>query len=91
MKFTSLRDARRAKRWTQERLANESGIDQTTISRLETDPSPNPTETTKNALAKALGIAPSKLSFRAPDADAIGTRGGDRVGHDASDASRRTA
>lgn len=80
MKFTLLRDARRRKGWTQERLADESGVDQTTISRLETDKNPNPTETTKNALAEALGIAPSKLSFRTPEPEAIGTRASDRAG-----------
>lgn len=91
MKLILLRDARRGRKWTQERLAAESGIDQTTISRLEKAHSnPNPTEATKNALAKALGIAPSRLSFHTPEPDAISTRAGDRVGHD-DDVTRRTA
>jgi transcriptional regulator with XRE-family HTH domain len=85
MKAMSLREHRRGRKWTQERLAAESGVDQTTISRLETEPNPNPTETTKNALAKALGIAPSKLRFTTPSSDAIGTRGADREGHDVPD------
>lgn len=76
-----LREARKRRRLTQERLAELSGVDQTTISRLETEDEPNPTEHTKNALAKALGIAPSKLRFSAPEPAAIGTRGSDRAGH----------
>jgi transcriptional regulator with XRE-family HTH domain len=81
MKFILLRDARRKRNWTQEQLAAESGVDQTTISRLETDPDPNPTDITKERLAKALGIAPSRLRFAERSPRRIGTRASDRTGH----------
>lgn len=81
MKFISLRDARGRKGWTQEELADASGVDQTTISRLETDERPNPTELTKQRLAKALGIAPSKLRFAEPEPDESVAIAKDRVGH----------
>lgn len=81
MKFILLRDARLQKGLTQEQLADSSGVDQTTISRLETDADPNPTERTKERLAKALGIRPVQLRFSAPEPEAISTRASDRPGH----------
>lgn len=65
MKLILLRAARLKRNWTQERLARKSGVDQTTISRLETESHPNPTLLTRDRLAKALGIAPARLTFRA--------------------------
>lgn len=62
----TLREARRSRGWTQEQLAAESGVDQTTISRLETTSNPNPTLETAERLATALGIAPSRLRFAKP-------------------------
>lgn len=81
MKFILLRDARLRKGLTQELLADASGVDQTTISRLETDDEPNPTERTKERLAKALGIRPVQLRFSAPEPESIGTHDSDRAGH----------
>lgn len=81
MSQTLLREARKRRRLTQERLAELSGVDQTTISRLETEDEPNPTEHTRNALAKALGISASSLRFSAPETKPISTRMSDREGH----------
>jgi len=71
---------------TQEQLAAKSGVDQTYISLVERLKR-NPSDDIKKRLARALGIAPSKLRFSAPEPEAIGTRMSDRVGHD----DRRTA
>lgn len=82
MKAITLREARKQQGWTQERLADESGVDQTTISRLETDPKPNPTRETIERLAKALGIAPSKLRFAEPEPSGTVDHSSDRAGHE---------
>jgi len=66
---------------TQEQLAAESGVDQTTISSLETFRHTNPTIDTRDRLAKALGIAPSKLQFTAPEPSETVVVGSDRAGH----------
>lgn len=79
----TLREWRKRRKWTQDQLSSLSGIDQTTISRLETDPSPNPTPDTRKRLAKALGIAPSRLRFTAPEPVASVGRGSDKPGHTA--------
>jgi len=75
-----LRKLRKSRGWTQDQLAALSGIDQTTISRLETDAEPNPTPETHEALAKALGIAPSNLQFTAPEPSEKVSKSSDRVG-----------
>ncbi len=81
MKFLTLREARRQRKMTQDVLAAESGIDQTTISDLETGRNSNPRYRTIAALAKALGIAPSRLRFCAPEPVAKVSRRRDRSGH----------
>lgn len=81
MSCLTLREWRKRRDWTQEQLAALSGIDQTTISRLETESDPNPTDITKERLAKALGIRPVQLRFSPPEPAAIGTCDSDRAGH----------
>ena len=83
MKLLTLRDARDRAKLTQEELADRSGVDQTTISRLETSDDPNPTRRTVDRLAQALGIAPSRLRFSDPEPVASVKRRGDRAGHSA--------
>lgn len=87
MKTLSLRDARVRAKLTQEKLAELSGVDQTTISRLETHENPNPTQRTVEKLVDALGIAPSKLRFTRPQPEPSVADASDRVGHP----ERRTA
>lgn len=79
----TVRDARERRKpsLTQEELARRSRVDQTYISLIERGLRV-PSDDIKRRLAKALGIAPSKLRFSAPEPDAIGTREGDRVGQD---------
>ncbi len=76
-----LRDARKQKKLTQERLAALSGVDQTTISRLEVG-DPNPTRSTVEKLARALNLAPSRLRFDAPGPDRSLAGASDRPGHE---------
>lgn len=88
MRTYLLREARDRAKLTQEQLADLADVDQTTISRLETDSDPNPTTRTVERLAKALGIRPVQLRFSEPEPDAIGTRASVRVGHSSHGASR---
>jgi transcriptional regulator with XRE-family HTH domain len=81
MKALTLREARQRRKMTQDTLAAESGLDQTTISDLETGRNTNPRYRTIEALAKALGIAPSRLRFSAPEPERSVDRGRDRTGH----------
>lgn len=81
MREYTVRQARERAKMTQDDLAAASGLDQTTISDLETGRSQNPRLKTIQALAKALGIRPVQLRFTAPEPEVIGTRAGDRVGH----------
>ena len=77
---TTLREARRRRKFTQDELAAKSGVDQTHISSIETGrriPSDDVTE----RLAKALGIAPSKLRFDKPEPSASVSPDSDRTGH----------
>lgn len=53
--------ARNKKGWTQERLAKESGVNQTTISALERDETRIPQWDTAKALADALEVDPAVL------------------------------
>jgi len=78
----TVREARERRKppMTQEQLADRSGVDQTYISLVERLLR-NPSDDIKRKLAKALGIAPSRLKFSAPEPEAIGTRAGDRAGH----------
>ena len=81
MKLLSLREAREQVGLTQRELAQAAEMDQTTISRLETSRNANPTHRTIQRLAKALGIAPSKLQFTAPEPRRSVEHGRDRAGH----------
>lgn len=65
---------------TQEQLADASNVDQTYISLIERLLRV-PSKDIKKRLAKALGIAPSRLRFSAPEPEASSTRGNDRTGH----------
>lgn len=82
----TVREARERRRppMTQDELADKSGYDQTYISLIERGLRTPKDPDTKKRLAKALGIAPSRLRFLAPSSDAIGTRDDDRAGHDVS-------
>lgn len=66
MKRVSLKAARKRARLTQDELAARSGIDQTTISALETGRNSNPTLSTVLALSSALGVDPLALKFAPP-------------------------
>lgn len=81
MRTYLLREARERAKLTQEQLAHRSGVDQTTISRIETSSDANPTFRTIDRLAKALGIARSRLRFSEPQPDESVTTSVDRVGH----------
>lgn len=82
MKPTTLRAARNRRKWTQDVLAEKSGVDQTTISNLECGRTTRPSFDTVLKLAKALGIASHRLVFAesAPDEDTV-SASDDRVGH----------
>jgi transcriptional regulator with XRE-family HTH domain len=54
-------ELRKARALTQEQLADLSGVDQATISRLEQDELPNPTFRTVSALAVVLGMSSDAL------------------------------
>jgi transcriptional regulator with XRE-family HTH domain len=64
----TVREARESRKppMTQERLADKSGVDQTYISLIERLLR-NPSDDIKRRLAKALGIAPSRLRFSDPE------------------------
>lgn len=82
MKRLSLRQARTRAGLTQEQLADASRVDQTTISAIECGRRTNPSFDTATRLAAALGIAPSRLRFTAPEPRHSVTKAKDRVGHD---------
>lgn len=63
MKRMDLRTARKRAGLSQKQLEAKSGIDQPTISRLETGDNTNPTFATVEKLAAALGINPGQLRF----------------------------
>ncbi len=66
----------------QEDLAKKIGVDQTYISLLEAGKRV-PSDDVKRRLAKALGIAPSRLRFSEPQPDSENVAGErDRTGHD---------
>jgi len=62
----TLKDARIERGYTQERLAEMSGVDQTTISAIEVGKNRNPSWETVVRLARALMVAPEDL-FPVPD------------------------
>jgi transcriptional regulator with XRE-family HTH domain len=59
----TLGEARRRAELTQDELAALAGVDQTTISSLETGRKSSPRYETVIKLAKALGISPEQLRF----------------------------
>lgn len=63
MKQMTVREARRHRGLTQDELAAASGVDQTTISDLETGRNTNPSYNTIQSLARALKFQPSRLRF----------------------------
>jgi transcriptional regulator with XRE-family HTH domain len=56
-----LKDIRYKKRLTQEKLAEISGVDQSTISSIENNPDKIPAWPTVAKLAKALDMKPEEL------------------------------
>lgn len=77
----TVREARERKTplMTQEQLADASGVDQTYISLIERLRRV-PSDDIKKRLAKALGIAPSRLRFAEPQPEEIVSAGSDRAG-----------
>lgn len=59
----TLREARERRGWTQERLEAESGVDQTTISRIEAGVNTNPSNATVAKLELALRLKRGTLVF----------------------------
>lgn len=57
----NLKTARTLKGFTQEKLANLSGIDQTTISAIECGKNKKPSWETVLRIAKALGVDPEEI------------------------------
>lgn len=66
---TRLQKQRKAKRLTQEALAEASGIDLQTISRIERGQIQTPRARTIEALAKALKVDPNQLASQSTDVD----------------------
>lgn len=63
MKHMTLRAARDAKKWTQQQLAAASGVEQTTISKIECETVTDPANSTVSALEIALGVQRGTLIF----------------------------
>jgi transcriptional regulator with XRE-family HTH domain len=57
----NLRTARRLKDITQAQLAEQSGVDQRTISDIERGANRNPSWETVARIAKALGVEPGEI------------------------------
>lgn len=70
---------RRRKRLTQVQLAKRAEVDQTYVSLLERGLR-RPSDEIRDRLAKALGIAPSRLRFPDPSAATVAAAT-DRPGH----------
>lgn len=60
---TDLRTAREAKDWSQAELARRSGVDQTTISRIEAGETGNPSNATVAKLELTLKLRRGTLVF----------------------------
>lgn len=73
---------------TQEQLAARSGVDQTYISLIERCLR-TPSDTVKQRLAQALGVAPSTLRFTDPAPEDSVAEPYDRAGHASSAGSDR--
>lgn len=63
MKQTTLREAREARKWTQEQLEAASGVAQTTISKIERGDVANPSNDTVTKLEGALKLRRGTLVF----------------------------
>jgi transcriptional regulator with XRE-family HTH domain len=63
MQQIDLRSARKRRRMDQETLAERSGVDQSTVSRLERGGIKKPTPETVDALERALRLKPGTLVF----------------------------
>lgn len=63
LKHWTLEARRRHLGWTQVRLAAESGVDSSRISRLEAGEDANPTYETVRKLEKAMRLRPGALVF----------------------------
>jgi transcriptional regulator with XRE-family HTH domain len=85
MKLMTVREARERHKppITQDELAAKSGVDQTYISLVERLKR-SPSDDIRKRLAKALGIAPSRLRFAAPPPATSVKPRGDRAGHTAT-------
>lgn len=77
----TVHEARIRRGLTQAQLAAQSGVNQTTISDIETGRHLNPRLNTITQLAKALEIAPSRLRFTAPEPRRKVAAKRDRRGH----------
>ena len=62
-----VRELRKARNLTQEQLADLSGVDQATLSRLENNDLPNPTYRTVRAIATILGVPMEALMGDGPN------------------------
>lgn len=71
VKRMTLAEARRRSGLTQDQLAAKAGIDQTTISSLETGRKSSPKFDTVVRLAKALDIEPGQLRFGRVQPEAV--------------------
>lgn len=82
MTHVTVREARERKRppMTQVELAEKLGIDQTYVSLIERGLR-KPSDELIPRLAKALGIAPSRLKFTAPEPPESVSDNSDRSGH----------
>lgn len=82
----TVREARQRRKpvLTQEQLAERSGVDQTYISLIERGLRA-PSDDIKARLAKALGIAPSRLRFADPESAKTVRQDGDKAGHTTSE------
>lgn len=76
----TLREWRLRKQLTQDVLAAKSGVDQTHISSIEIGRR-IPSEDVRERLAKALGIAPSKLRITTPKLPRTVSTESDKAGH----------
>ncbi len=63
VKHLTLKQARLAKGWTQEKLEYESGVQQSAISKLERGDVTDPQKSTVDALEGALGLRHGALIF----------------------------
>ncbi len=88
---TRLRDARRARGWTQEKLAEASGTSQAVVQKIENGKSLRPR--CIEDVAKALGTSPEALMYGVPvDITVVLVDGKPEVAtHDAAKAKRKAA